>query len=177
MSGKKEKALRKQSVAEKTPWTPFREVPPPAEVDGASGVKFFVNSRYQVNLTRFDIEAPFGRCIHLSIKTLDRAPYHDWRDFQRIKNELIGPEYEAVELYPAESRLVDTSNQYHLWCFTGFKFPFGYRNREVSDAQEFMGFKYKQRPFENPPVDNQPVDPRKVLSSTYEEMYFGKKVG
>jgi hypothetical protein len=26
-----------------------------------------------------------------------------------IKNELVGPEHEAVELYPAESRLVDSA--------------------------------------------------------------------
>jgi hypothetical protein len=36
---------------------------------------------------------------------------HDWRDLQRIKNQLVGPECEAVELYPAESRKVDTANQ------------------------------------------------------------------
>ena len=55
--------------------------------------------------------------IHLSIKRADRQPCRDWRDFQRIKNQLAGPEWEAVELYPAESRLVDMANQFHLWCF------------------------------------------------------------
>jgi len=52
--------------------------------------------------------------LHLSIKRLDKHPVRDWRHFQRIKNELIGEENEAVELYPAQSRLVDTTNQYHL---------------------------------------------------------------
>lgn len=176
MSGKKEKALRKLSVAQREPWTPFQEMLPPPQLEGIQGVQFFRNSRYQVNVTKFMIEPPFGRCFHLSIKTLDKEAYHDWRDYQRIKNELVGPEYEAVELYPAESRLTDTSNQFHIWAFLDFKFPFGYRNREVSDAQEVEGIKYKQRPFENPPPDNKPPDPKMVFSTTYEEMYFGKKV-
>lgn len=55
--------------------------------------------------------------VHLSIRRADRKPCTDWRDFQRIKNQLAGPEWEGVELYPAESRLVDMADQYHIWCF------------------------------------------------------------
>lgn len=55
--------------------------------------------------------------IHLSIRRQDREPARDWRDLQRIKNQLAGPEYEGVEIYPAESRIVDMANQYHIWCF------------------------------------------------------------
>lgn len=39
---------------------------------------------------------------HLSIKRLSKGVVHDWRELQRIKNELTHPECEAVELYPAE---------------------------------------------------------------------------
>lgn len=60
-------------------------------------------------------DAPEGK--HISIRRQDRKPCQDWRDFQRIKNQLAGPEWEAIELYPAESRLVDGANQYHLWAF------------------------------------------------------------
>lgn len=77
-----------------------------------------------------------GPLVHLSIKRIDQAPVHDWRDLQRIKDELIGPECEAVELYPANSRLlVDTSNQFHLWCSrdASFRFPFGFGDRLVTD--------------------------------------------
>lgn len=52
---------------------------------------------------------------HLVISNADESARHDWREFQRIKNEIWGPEVEAVELYPAESRLVDPSNAYYLW--------------------------------------------------------------
>ena len=85
--------------------------------------------------------------VHLSIRRLDRDAVHDWRHLQRIKNELLGPEYEAVELYPKESRLVDTSNQYHLWAFDGsdYIFPFGYEDRLVTEGDKGLT---KQRPFE-----------------------------
>jgi hypothetical protein len=60
--------------------------------------------------------------IHLSIRSNDRSARHDWRDFQRIKNEFFGEEHEAIEIYPAESELVDGANQYHLWAY--FEKPF-----------------------------------------------------
>jgi len=76
--------------------------------------------------------------IWLSIKRLDREAIFQWRDMQAIKNELIGPEHEAVQIFPAESRLVDTSNQFHLWCMAeeGLAWPFGYLEREVMDKAD-----------------------------------------
>lgn len=71
--------------------------------------------------------------IWLSIRRQDRQPARDWRDFQRIKNQLAGPEWEAVEIYPAESRKVDGANQYHLWCFQ-FTLGFGFNQRVVANS-------------------------------------------
>ena len=89
----------------------------------------FVNSRYQVSVR------DTGEMRHLSIKRIDQAPVHDWRDLQRIKDELVGPECEGIEIYPAQSRLVDTATQYHLWCVRdpAYRFPFGFTERLVSD--------------------------------------------
>ena len=89
----------------------------------------FMNDLYTV---RVRDASPF---IQLDISRRDGEPYKNWRDFQRIKNELVGAECEAVELFPAESRLVDTANQYHLWVNPDvkFRFPFGYRRRIVLD--------------------------------------------
>ena len=53
--------------------------------------------------------------MHLTFKRNDRAAVRDWRHFQAIKNEVAGPEREAVEIYPPESQLVDAANEYHLW--------------------------------------------------------------
>jgi hypothetical protein len=71
--------------------------------------------------------------FHLIINRHDWEACDDWRDFQQIKNEIVGPEYEAVELFPAESRLVDTSNTYHLWVHhdPSYRFPLGLHHRLV----------------------------------------------
>lgn len=107
----------------------------------------FRNSRYTVFTS--EVETGIGTMLHLSIKRNDQREIKDWRDVQRIKNEIAGPECEAVELYPAESRLVDTSNQYHLWCLPpGHRWPFGYNDRTVSDGEDTV-LQSKQRPFED----------------------------
>lgn len=108
------------------------------------------NDIYQVAV--FDL--PEG-AVHLSIKRIDRAAIHDWRHLQQIKNELCGPEREAVEIYPAESRLVDTANQYHLWVLPpDMRVPFGFEKRlvlgdqDVPDIFRDLAPKAVQRPFE-----------------------------
>lgn len=53
--------------------------------------------------------------IHLSIHRDDRRIIRDWRHLQAIKNEVVGMERWAYELFPPESELVDTSNEYHLF--------------------------------------------------------------
>jgi hypothetical protein len=95
------------------------------------------NDRYQAHVIRWEplnINGRTAPVVQLSIRRLDRGAARDWRDFQRIKNQLVGPECEAVELYPAESRLVDTATQFHLWCVVDplFRFPFGYTTRVVT---------------------------------------------
>ena len=89
--------------------------------------EYWVNDVYQVYVTQE------GDYLHLNIRRRDGlAIMRDWREFQAIKNQLAGEDCEAVELYPAEDRLVDTSNKYHLYCAPrGFKFPFGFTERDV----------------------------------------------
>lgn len=77
---------------------------------------------------------------HLSIKRIDKEAIMDWRDLQAIKNRFCGDEAEALQLFPAESRLVDTSNQYHLWALMKSsgegklpRFPIGWGVRSVTD--------------------------------------------
>lgn len=95
---------------------------------------FYINSTYLVDMRKVDPIPGYPEVTWLSIKRLDRAPVGEerFRDFQDIKNQLVGKEEEAVELYPAESRLVDTCNQYHLWVVAGVQFPFGFSTRVVS---------------------------------------------
>lgn len=107
----------------------------------------YVNNKYQVFVHKPATHAEgWPPMIHLSIKRLDKSHVHDWRDLQRIKNELVGKEHEALEIYPAESRLVDTANQYHLWVFASpdVRLPVGFNDRFVSNTSEFNS---QQRPF------------------------------
>jgi len=98
----------------------------------------YVNDLYQVNITRAPVAEGWPAMWHLSIKRRDKKAVHHWRDFQQIKNMLVGPEHEAVELYPAEERLVDTANQYHLWVLMHWtdRFPFGFIGRELGTPEE-----------------------------------------
>lgn len=102
------------------------------------------NDTYCINLRRKDKDPVFGTnggMIQLGISSFDGTARHDWRDFQAIKNQLAGPECEAFELYPAESRILDPSNYYTLWCFPGvkrLKIGQGPEMREVRDADQAM---------------------------------------
>lgn len=108
--------------------------------------RVYMNDQFQVNVQVEDDPSPF---IHLSIKRLDKEPIHDWRCLQQIKNMIVGPEHEGIELYPAESRLVDTANQYHLFVLKrrGERFPVGFQERLVL-APGAHDDDSKQRPFD-----------------------------
>lgn len=102
--------------------------------EDAARCEYWINDLYQVEVRR----SPEGKSAHLNIRRRDGAEiYRDWRHFQRIKNEIVGPECEAVELYPAESRKVDTSNKYHLWAVTdpSFRFPIGFERGDVRQPE------------------------------------------
>src|SRR5436305_747972 len=96
-------------------WTVFQLAEP---IPGLDDDYIFLNSRYQVNVRAMPPHAVFGESVWLSIKRRDKQPIRNWRDLQRIKNELCGPECEGVELFPSESRLVDSANQYHMTVFS-----------------------------------------------------------
>ena len=142
------------------PWTPFEiATPDPKCPPWAKSNAVFVNSIYQVSVWYQD-HPTFGLVAHLSFKTHDRQPRHDWREMQRIKNELCGEECEAIEIYPSEARLVDTSNQYHLYVFKDFKIPLGFNERLVSEGDGTGEMhKSRQRPF------RPEFKPRDALSS------------
>ena len=125
-------------VDSKLVWSPFERgyiAPDMLRLAGMEGADVWVNNRYEVWVRVhgwLEGRDHHGNSVrkavkHLSIKRKDKEPVHDWRDLQRIKNELCGTECEGMELYPAESRLIDQANQYHLFVFeAGFKIPFGF---------------------------------------------------
>lgn len=113
--------------------------PPGAPESDADEI--WANDIYQVVLRRKP-DKVFGtkEMIQLGINTHDGTARHDWREFQWIKNQLAGPECEAFELYPKESRLYDPSNYYTLWCFPHLNLiKVGVNDgRRVWDAHEAM---------------------------------------
>jgi hypothetical protein len=66
-----------------------------------------------------------------------------------IKNEIAGPEVEAFEIYPRESRLMDTANQYYLWVLPpGQTIPAGYFGGRAT-TEEAEGIGSVNRPMED----------------------------
>jgi hypothetical protein len=134
------------------PWTPFQRATDTQGnaqcFDGTDYFDIYKNSRYTVmkRVVKSNHEDQ-PDLIHLSIKRNDKAPIMKWRDLQAIKNELVGSECEAIQLFPAESRLVDTSNQFHLFVFNDptYRIPFGYRERLVYEGNDHGTV---QEPFE-----------------------------
>ena len=111
---------------------------------------FFINNLYQVSMSRTFVDW-FGAekdIVQLCIRRRDGAMIWDWRHFQKIKNELCGEECEGLQLFPAESRKVDTSNKWHIWIVAdGTKMPFGWRQRDVQDANVEGVPGLRQRPL------------------------------
>lgn len=134
------------SVFEYTPkpWEPlWRSAIPQHEIERARAIveahgaeyhppdEVWVNGEYQCFVGYMSEDGRDGP-LSLSIKRNDKTPPQDWREKQAIKNEVAGPEREAVEIYPAESRLVDDADQAWLWVFpVGVSVPVGFGERRV----------------------------------------------
>jgi hypothetical protein len=139
-------AKRKKKNWDDVLWAPFEEIDPPIGDDlpdalrgFGEGEKWLANSIYVVRVRMLQSTAPFGGVIHLTVVTHDHQPRHDWRELQRIKNEIVGEAVEAVEVFPSEDRLVDCSNAYHLFCLPQLAtddgcLPFGFTARAVTEG-------------------------------------------
>lgn len=124
-------------------WQPLVKSPESGPRDCA----VYQNHIYEVNVFKYSEGWVFGGgpWTLLGISSKDGEARHDWRDFQRIKNDIVGEEWEAVELYPAESRLMDPSNYYYLWCAP--KIPVGrYEGRRLLGPADAIA---PQRPWAN----------------------------
>jgi len=94
---------------------------------------YYVNDLYQV-----EVGPALGDLFEfqINIRRRDGGMFKDWRHFQQIKNETVGPEREAVEVYPAESRKVDSCNKWHLWVLPeGQCVPTNWNERDVQYAE------------------------------------------
>ena len=135
--------------------------------------RVLVNDQYQVNVKYIDTnkEAKMKGMLWLSIKRKDKNWIKDWRELQKIKNIIAGPEREGCEIFPAESRLVDSSNQFHIFVLSeGDSFPFGYKERIVVKGHKGgWGKGSSQRPFkpEDEPEDIKTVEEMDELTGKF----------
>lgn len=128
-----------------TPVGKIKRAAPFTFSDGTNGVEFDIGD-YQIAM-RFDwlgAEPKGTQVAMLQICREDGGSVFDWRHLQEIKNILCGPEWEAVEIFPAESRLKDPSNARYLWASKS-PLPFGLPGgRVVLDADKAFA---PQRPI------------------------------
>ena len=100
-------------------WTDFEQVYP-MRADGTSvpvedGETYWRNSFYIVFRKELEPEKGLDGAVRLSIKQNQGKAIREWKHLQRIKNELVGPEREAAEIFPPESMLADMSHEHHLF--------------------------------------------------------------
>jgi hypothetical protein len=84
----------------------------------------WANDLYIIMVRRWKDDLVFGTrggMVQIGISSHDGTARHDWRHLQAIKSQIAGPEVEGFELFPAESRLLDPSNYYTIWCFPGLR--------------------------------------------------------
>lgn len=77
-------------------------------------VRGYLNSTYSVQVMR-DTRKPVGMVTPVGIRRHDQQPITNWNILQRIKDEVIGPDCVAVQVFPAKSDIVDSANMYWLW--------------------------------------------------------------
>jgi len=87
-------------------------------IDSHTSRGFFNNVLYEITKTIY----PNG-VIELLIERVDGEAIHNWQDFQKIKNEYLGKDSVAIEVYPKQSEVVDYANKYHLFYIPKFKAP------------------------------------------------------
>lgn len=97
-------------------WTDITDLPNTKELTSKMNTppfKVMMNGLFIVQM--FKQDTSWGEVIRLMIRWNDARPVHDWSMFQRIKNELVGEDRVALEVYPKSSNLVDVANMY--WLF------------------------------------------------------------
>lgn len=120
-------------------WGRWRHECFPAGTVGQSGwvaeiQEGWANELYAV----FVRDAPNG-ITHLAIRTISSLE-PPWRDLQRIKNELLGEDRYAVQIYPAQDRLIDEADMYHLWVMPKGHTPdFGLHPKDEGEVSVVAG--------------------------------------
>ena len=104
-----------------------------AQVAALMPAETWGNDRYTVNVHYLDGDR--DGFVEVGVHNHNRTPHVPWRHLQQIKNEVVGPDREAVQLFPAEDRLVDTANEYWIYVYPVGKAPM--RNRRTKVGMDY----------------------------------------
>lgn len=115
-----QKAHRQVSTADM--WAAKSDLPPLQHIMNVNGHEVWRNDLYEVAVYRD--EAGNARCLKVSPLKARDLPFHHR---QQIKTQIAGAEAEGMEIYPAESRLIDMADIYWLWILPpGKQFSVGF---------------------------------------------------
>ncbi len=111
-----------------TPLVLVSEIKPDSKSTTVIGtICCYKNDTYTVSMAHRKLNHPaLESIIQITISRIDHQPVKSWCDFQLIKNQLVGAEHTAVEVFPPESQLTDAANCYHLWVYPdpNYRLPF-----------------------------------------------------
>jgi hypothetical protein len=93
----------------------------PAEVWGSS----------QYTVTVHYLDDNRDGFVEVGIHNYHRTTHVPWRHIQQIKNEVFGPDREAVQLFPAEDRLLDSANEYWIYVYPTSEAPMRKRGVKI----------------------------------------------
>ena len=133
-NGKNGKVIQFDRNKSAGPWQPMVAIQLSEEAIQSGVSAAFQNNKARVFIkqttsTGFMIPGPDGQSkpmpiAHLIIVGMGGRKI-EFSDVQRIKNELIHEESDAVEIYPAKYRAIDLP-QTHIWCLPpGYTLPLG----------------------------------------------------
>lgn len=66
-----------------------------------------------------------GSIPHLKVRRQDGRDGISWDALQRIKNDVVGPDEVAIEIFPPADQVVNDANIRHLWIVPPGFLPFG----------------------------------------------------
>lgn len=108
-------------------WSPFLRANVKGQVKGAGwlrDVHSIVKNPWCVLLVRTVMTA-WGPIEHCAIRTASEGEM-TWKEKQKIKDEVFGPDRVAMEVMPRHDDIVDGANMYHIWVLPpGYVLPFG----------------------------------------------------
>lgn len=62
-------------------------------------------------------------CAHLLIQRIDKKPITNYMKLQEIKDDLLGEDVSAIEIFPKKDDLCNGSNARHLWTLKDIELP------------------------------------------------------